>query len=134
MSKIRNSLGLLVLPVPSDVMTWDEYKEHYGIDLNNIFHVYLEGGHSWVDFSKLPSKLFAISGLSPIVGGHNVAVVSGIDIVPMKNVDDEVIGCIVYLAVTGYLETVGNTYVSGRLIMEIFDDPETRNIIQFSEL
>ena len=41
MSKIRNSLGLLVLTAPQegDVLTWDQYKEQFGIDLHTIFEV-----------------------------------------------------------------------------------------------
>lgn len=39
MAKQRNSLGVLVLPTRTDAntMTWAQYKEKYGIDLNEIF-------------------------------------------------------------------------------------------------
>ena len=37
MAKQRNSLGVLVLPTPHGTMTWEQYKEAYGIDLNEIF-------------------------------------------------------------------------------------------------
>lgn len=39
MSKIRNSLGVLVLPVPDEEITWEEYKAKYGIDLHQVFEI-----------------------------------------------------------------------------------------------
>lgn len=40
MAKQRNSLGIQVLPVPSnETLTWEQYKERYGIDLEKIFEV-----------------------------------------------------------------------------------------------
>lgn len=59
MSKIRNSLGVLVLPVPEQEMTWEEYKAKYGIDLYSLF--------TFTETNKgfNPSKLLAISGIGP---------------------------------------------------------------------
>ena len=37
MSKIRNSLGVLVLPVVYESLSFDQYKQRYGIDLDEIF-------------------------------------------------------------------------------------------------
>ena len=41
MAKQRNSLGICVLPVlhGGSPISWDEYKERYGVDLEKIFEV-----------------------------------------------------------------------------------------------
>ena len=61
MSKIRNSLGVLVLPVPDDEYSWEEYKEKYGIDLEKIFFVHLDGSDYYVEIKKDFRKLIALS-------------------------------------------------------------------------
>lgn len=37
MSKIRNSLGVLVLPVPNEPLSFAQYKQRYGINLDEVF-------------------------------------------------------------------------------------------------
>lgn len=59
MSKIRNSLGVVVLPVPDEELSWEEYKAKYGIDLYSLFTV------SESNNAFHPSKLLAITGLGP---------------------------------------------------------------------
>lgn len=58
MSKIRNSLGVLVLPVPDDEITWDEYKKLYGIDLHELFEADTQNN---IFRDKGYSKLIAVS-------------------------------------------------------------------------
>lgn len=59
MSKIRNSLGVIVLPVPDEELSWEEYKAKYGIDLYSLFTV------SESNNAFHPSKLLAITGIGP---------------------------------------------------------------------
>lgn len=41
MAKQRNSLGVLVLPIPQeDDISFEEYKNQFGIDLDKIFECY----------------------------------------------------------------------------------------------
>lgn len=67
MSKIRNSLGVIVLPIPRygrDPLTWEQYREQTGINLYPLFRIDEMG----TEF--IPSKLLAISGFgSPLKGG-----------------------------------------------------------------
>lgn len=58
MSKIRNSLGVLVLPVPDEEITWDEYKKLYGIDLHELFEADAQNN---IFRDKGYSKLIAVS-------------------------------------------------------------------------
>lgn len=58
MSKIRNSLGVLVLPVPDEEITWDEYKKLYGIDLHELFEA---DAQNKIFKDKGYSKLIAVS-------------------------------------------------------------------------
>lgn len=65
MSKIRNSLGAVVLPaLPSmvDPITWDEYKSITGVDLSSIFDYYQNDDDqvSIVRFKKDMTKLILI--------------------------------------------------------------------------
>ena len=53
MSKIRNSLGVLVLPVPEEEMTWEEYKKKYGVNLRDIVEVYNSGTSSRLITTKV---------------------------------------------------------------------------------
>lgn len=53
MAKQRNSLGVIVLPIPYERLTVEEYKSHYGIDLNEIFAIRNNSTHFKKGFSKL---------------------------------------------------------------------------------
>lgn len=39
MSYLKANLGAIVLPVPDDEYTLDEYREKYGIDLTEVFDI-----------------------------------------------------------------------------------------------
>lgn len=61
MAKQRNSLGICVLPVPKDEkITWEQYKERFGIDLEKIFLVRLDGDY-YVEIRKDFRKLIVLS-------------------------------------------------------------------------
>ena len=106
MSKIRNSLGVIVLPVPkSGPITWEQYKAQTGIDLHSLFEI------SEVSSYFKPSKLLAISGFGPS-GGLNESIFD-VELVKMASVnpileDDEDIGNIVRL--TAVTDDEGNPY------------------------
>lgn len=62
MAKQRNSLGVLVLPVPTnEKISWDEYKDLYGIDLNTLFVVSFDSDLYEVYFNPACSKLILLS-------------------------------------------------------------------------
>lgn len=65
MSKIRNSLGVLVLTAPhsGDVLTWEEYKEQFGIDLHTIFEV--DNDSKEVNIRPDIRKIFAVDFTLP---------------------------------------------------------------------
>lgn len=42
MSYPKANLGAIVLPIPDDEYSWEDYKEEYGIDLDEVF-VIIEG-------------------------------------------------------------------------------------------
>lgn len=79
MSKIRNSLGVLVLPVPNGRISLDEYKKRYGIDLNSIFYdVYDSEEDTHKPCFKDITKIFALSitdELKPYVNGDLPSVI-----------------------------------------------------------
>ena len=61
MAKQRNSLGVLVLPVPdNESFTWDEYRDLYGIDLTKLFEIVLDESGYGV-YYKGSRKLIALS-------------------------------------------------------------------------
>lgn len=63
MSKIRNSLGVLVLPVPSgDIDSYDAYKAKYGIDLDEIFA--LDDNDNTIVSPKLTKALYLRHGFN----------------------------------------------------------------------
>ena len=53
MAKQRNSLGMLILPVITENMTFAEYEQKFGIDLSTIFKISDDGSTVIVDSSKL---------------------------------------------------------------------------------
>ena len=134
MSKIRNSLGVLVLPIPNDYITWEQYKQRYGVDLASLFPTIPSAGHIDFHLSKSPTKLLCVSGLVPYGYYPNVVPVSCVEVRVLKNGDDEIIGREMYIGVTCYDENSAGIVVIGRLIIIIFDDPDTENQIGFSEL
>ena len=64
MSKIRNSLGVLVLPIPEEEMTWERYEAKYGIDLNDV--VSYSETHGGLVLKT--TKLVCLSGLLSVIG------------------------------------------------------------------
>lgn len=84
MSKIRNSLGLLVLPVPNGRISLDEYKRRYGIDLNTLFYdVYDSEAETHKPCFKDITKIFALSvtdELKPYINGDLPSVIIPNDI------------------------------------------------------
>ena len=62
MFKIRNSLGVLVLPVPyQDTISWDKYKQRYGIDLDSIFEIVEKGDDYAIKVKKSCSKMIILA-------------------------------------------------------------------------
>lgn len=126
MAKIRNSLGVVVLPVPKGgTLTWEEYRKQTGIDLHSLFEI----GEMKTYFR--PSKLLAISGFGPS-GTLNESIFD-VDLVKRDSLnamteDDVVVGYLLKLtAVTGddgtdYCGIELYHYTDGR------DDPYLINI------
>jgi hypothetical protein len=62
MAKQRNSLGVIVLPVPyNETITWEEYKKRYGIDLDEIFDSTIIGDGYTVRVKDSVTKLILLS-------------------------------------------------------------------------
>ena len=85
MAKQRNSLGMIVLPVPYGTMTWDEYKQKYGIDLEKFFKVEKVGDTTdyRVLFRSGNTKLIILSATDELegtgIGAPRIAIPNGFD-------------------------------------------------------
>lgn len=66
MAKQRNSLGICVLTLPNEeTLTWEQYKEKFGIDLEKIFTIYEDTGTYYVQIRKDFRKMIVLSYFGP---------------------------------------------------------------------
>ena len=132
MAKQRNSLGVLVLPVPQDTKTFGEYRELYGIDLFKVFPYEIKNSDVYFDPLN-ESKLIYISEN----GGQQFA----LHLVPLLTIsgstivdDGNIIGRTLVLPVTGY-DIDSHVFVSiGELIISVYKDPDTPSTIHYEEI
>lgn len=84
-SKFKSeSLGIIVFPIPVSTMTIAEYKEKYGIDLNDYFY----GDSGTFIKNNLPYKIFVLADTRPFGyrdGSGTAPIIPVTAICPMRN-------------------------------------------------
>lgn len=124
MAKIRNSLGVLVLPVPVGEMTWEQYKDKYGIDLASSLGLkngYLHFPRKIIYLDDIENNYFMIP-LHPVFAATNSAILDD----QQQNIGIE------YLF--PYIEYAQSLKVIGHMSLKIYDDPDTPNTIVYTEI
>ena len=128
MSKIRNSLGVLVLPVPNKQLTWEQYKDKFGIDLASSLGLRKTSSGNYV--LNFPRKLIYLDDvkgayfdvpLQPVFAINGSAIQDG----------QEIIGTRYLIPYIGYGQSLE---VVGELQLSIYKDPDTPNTIYYTEI
>ena len=132
MAKIRNSLGVLVLPIPSEEMTWEQYKDKYGIDLANSLPFKDRSGHMAIDVRKITKAIYlsdseGVWSVLPIIPALQIKVEPYIE-------GGDTIGYQHLIPIPDFDDGEGSIYMNYMYEIDMFDDPETPNIVKIHEI